>query len=553
MRSIKTILLLSIFCWPLLVKGQIERGELLLEFNSKAIEKYYSDSLINIRTIRQATHFLTDRDVKVYDSILIPKRKKAFIRHVKHINEKLEQEYVMGNHRTQETDELVYELYLLEKSLKTKALDGSKNQVSFGEKTKMMSHTFKSKSLLKYKVPNEIQGRKDTVLPNPNHSPYYPSRDTDIPLHKQFAYIAKLKKIDIEENMVVIYNGLSYSGSAPKINTLDLDLDNKWNLKWGDEVHTDVVGSRIFASLGFDVDHPYFYKKDKLTLVFEKYSDVKDAADLISQIHKIYNIDITPFISNYGKITMEMANAVNNLKTFVGHQYIRFYKCALEARPDRVKRIGSFLPFEEVNSQRRELKGALLAHLFIGNWDTREANTLLTTVHDGNYNYRMSAVFSDLGTSMGVKRNIFPPDFKVGLVNEFSWKVVSRKNNTIKFHERINAILPSYKNAEYKDLLWMASKIAQLDEFNLRKIVKKAHWPAPIEELYIHKLASRRASILNAFDITDPHPIPFNTKLNVEENGQNVVKDGVLLIDYNVRENPESFISKKGRLRNYGN
>ena len=52
--------------------------------------------------------------------------------------------------------------------------------------------------------------------------------------------------------MAVIFKELSHTGSAPKIRTYDLDLDDEWSLKWGDEVHTDVAASRIFAAIGYD-------------------------------------------------------------------------------------------------------------------------------------------------------------------------------------------------------------------------------------------------------------------------------------------------------------
>lgn len=538
---------------PQPVQSQIERGELIYESSPSVLDKFYTDSLIDLVALRQNAHFLTNPDLAVYNSFIIPKRKKAFIRHVKHINENLEQEYLKGTLRSKEKDELYCELYLLEESLKHKAYYKSKQKFSFGEKIKMMNHTLKTKRVLKYKIPEESLNTMNKVHSYTGNSPYYHKPSADIPMWKQFDYLAELKKIDPKENMVVLFKDLSYSGSAPKINTYDLDLDNEWNLKWGDEVHTDVVGSRIFASLGFDVDHPYFYGKNKLTLVFEDHSEIKNVNELASKIKTNYGIDISPFISSFGVITEEMTKSTKDLKNFVGQQYARFFKCAVEARPDRVKRLGSFLPYEEINAHRKDLKGVLLAHLFIGNWDTKESNTLLTTVHDGNYNYRISAVFSDLGAGMGIKRNFLVQDFKFGLVNEFSWEVVSIKNNKIRVHDEINEILPAYKNAGYEDLYWMATQIALIDEFNLRKMVRKAHWPEPIEELYVHKLASRRASILTAFNIPDPHPIPFDKRLSIEKNGQLIVKEGILLIDYNRFENPESFISKKGRLRNYGN
>ena len=106
--------------------------------------------------------------------------------------------------------------------------------------------------------------------------------------------------------------------------------------------------------------------------------------------------------------------------------------------------------------------------------------------------------------------------------------------------------------ADYNDLRWMAKEISNLDSLTLRKCLSKAKWPHPIEELYFNKIASRRASIIESFDLTDPNPIPFNRKLNIEENGKRIIKNGKLIVDYNKIENPESFLNKKGRKRNYG-
>jgi hypothetical protein len=243
----------------------------------------------------------------------------------------------------------------------------------------------------------------------------------------------------------------------------------------------------------------------------------------------------------------------DRLERYEGHQFVTFKKCGLEARPDRVKRIGSFVPDDIGINTRRELRGALLAHQFIDNWDTREENTLLSQVHEGNYVYHASAVFSDLGTSMGVTRNTIPIDFKVGLVNELDWEVAIVKNGKIKLRTKINAILDAYNEADYYDLRWCAQNMALIDSTGLRYMIKQAHWPDPIEELYFHKMASRRASILTAFEIIDPHPITFDKNLTIQKEGRDVIHKGVLQEDYLREKHPESFISKKGRNRNYGN
>ena len=98
----------------------------------------------------------------------------------------------------------------------------------------------------------------------------------------------------------------------------------------------------------------------------------------------------------------------------------------------------------------------------------------------------------------------------------------------------------------------MATKIAAIDGKILEKIMNKTGWPKPIAQLYYYKLASRRASILLAFDIIDPHPISFDKNYSYSENGVEIIKNGELLVDYAVNEHPESFLHTKGRFRNYG-
>lgn len=544
----KGIFCLFLMVFSLPIFSQISRGILLGTNVPPEIDSFFVGNRLDLQVLRHTTDFLTNRDIQTFEGLPLPKRKKAFMRHVKHLSEFLESAYQEEQTLHPEMLEHVYELYLLQASFEQKAIGRSQTKVPFKQKIRMLIDSYRSKWVFQYKVPDNAA--EVVAIPN---SPYYHHVEVDTPLHKQFGHLADLKKVDPKKNMVVLFKELSLSGSAPKISTMDLDLDNEWTLKWGDEVHTDVVGSRIFAALGYDVDHPYFYEKDKLTLVFDEELEVNNATELVERLQQIYDIDLNPFISSSGFVTEAMAKKTKRLRPFIGKEYVRFVKCAIEARPDRVKRIGSFLPYTSLNKQRAELKASVLAHHFIGNWDTREANTLLTTVHMGNYAYRISAVFSDLGTSLGVKYDAIHADFKVGLVNHLPWEAVKRKGKKIKFNNPINAIHPCYKEADYHDLWWIAKKIAGLNEHHLRKIIDKAKWPDPIAELYFHKLASRRASILAAFEIADPHPIAFDRELTIYEEGVAIVKDGVLQLDYQAVSNPESFFRKKGRLRNYGN
>lgn len=507
------------------------------------IDHYIEDECVSLTHLRKTTDILTNRDVTNVNGIPLAKRRKAFIRHVKHLSEKLEEIALDKIKINDSVLNLISELEYLKLSIIEKSKTNLTPFPTKKEQKDLAINSLKSEKWMRY-----------PILPmsniNPNKTAYWNSTNEN--KHKSFNSLRKLKGIKPRKEMAVIFKNLSYTGSAPKIRTYDLDLDDEWSLKWGDEVHTDVAASRIFAAIGYDVDHPYCYKNGKLMLIFDGSRSINNWEQLRDSIFKIYATDLAPFFLEEGTVNQKMAAENNALSYYVGNNYVKFIKCGIEARPDRVKRLGTFLPDQLYNHKRLELKGSLLLHAFVGNWDTRNENTLLTTVHDGSYNYDVSAVFSDLGASFGVSFSILFADFKVGLVNEFPWEVAIKKKNKVCLKNPINEFPISYSSAKYNDLRWMAKQISYLDSLTLRKCLSKAKWPYPIEELFFHKLASRRASIISSFDIIDPNPIEYNRKITIEENGEIIVKKGKLMVDYKREANPESFTSKKGRKRNYG-
>lgn len=536
-------------------KTPINRGTLLLQKRPAEIDSFFSGDSIRLSYVRNICNFLTDPDILYYEGHLLPKRKKAFVRHIKQIYEHIEQDAIDHRKVFNYTEDLFYELALYDASLKQKAIADSKT-VSRKDQYNMFRDSRRSRKLFhyEYKITDHEATNvdADNLTGDPDESPFWHNGEGSYFWQTRFDWMASLKKINAKGDMVVLFDKPSLSGSSPKIDVMDLDLDNGWSVKWGDEIHTDAVGSRIFAELGYDVDHPYYYGKDKLTLIFNESDSIKNIAELKSEIKEVYSLDLSPFISSSGIVTIEMAQQQPDLKNYIGKSYARFVECSIEGRPDRVKRLGSFLPGKIGNAGRRELRGALLAHEWIGNWDTREENTLLTLVHMGDYRYRPSAVFSDLGTGFGISKHGFPADFKTGLVNEFEWEIAHEKKGIVYLDGEINSILPCYAQATFYDLCWMANKIARIDSTRLREIVNSGGWSEPVAELYFHKLASRRASILNAFRIQDPHPIAFNKNLSITINGMVVVQNGKLITDYESAMHPESYLKTAGRFRNYG-
>ncbi len=512
--------------------------------NHKSVKALITpDGLIHLAHLREDCNFLTDDDVVQVGKTKLPKRNKGFKRHIKRICEKLELVAWMEQKVAAEEIQLVYELELIKATYLEKAT--RYDQLSLLTKIKMGLTSMLSPFTLKFqRQPPKDFSLQDNIFFNENLL-------SD--KHKRFSELEKAKKIQTKDQMFILFDAISDSGSAPKIKAIDIkDVENEWSLKWGDELHSDVVGSRIFAALGFDVDHPYYYGKDQVYLILPKDSSVKSARELRQQVKSQFKIDISRFISDEGVIGQNEIALNKHLKQFLGLKFIRFIECALEARPDRVKRIGSIVPKQLQHSHRPELRAALLAHLFIDNWDTREENTLISINHLGDYQYKTSGVFSDLGTSMGVHVNLAKGDFRVGLVNEFSWDIVTRKKNKITFKSQLNSMLKPYSQASFDELRWMAEKIAQLNQNHLEKILEKSGWPTPIQTLYLHKLASRRSQILTAFGINDPHPIAFDRNLSINYHGRQVIKNGELIEDMDQDLHPIGYLNTKGRMQNYG-
>jgi hypothetical protein len=527
-----------------------------------------SDKTPNLSKVRSLCHNLTDMDITTIGKYAYPKRRKAVKRHIKHLCEDLElkawQKKPLGKKKINH----LFELILLQKSFAQKAKDDTLG-MTIKHKIKMGLNSISTPFLFTFK--KKITSKESMNLNldklyskysidelssiNPKNSPYFTKNKENIELHKRFKELAKSKKIKpYDENMVLLFKSVSDSGSAPKIKTSDMNLDDEWSLKWGDELHTDAVGSRIFAGLGFDVDHPYYREKDSVTLVFPKSGEVEtNHVDMIKTVKKNFNINIERYISKSGIVDETDIRDNPNLKGFLGLNFVTFVECAIEGRPDRVKRLGPLMNNELFNRNRRELRGALLAHLWIDNWDTRAENTMMAINHEGKRVYKSTGAFSDLGTSFGVKLNFLPVDFRVGLVNNFSWDILKKKTkNKVKLMGQINSYLPIYRSATYSDMKWMATHIAKFNKDSLKKILEKSGWPKGLQKLYLHKLASRRAQILEAFDVNDPNPIKFDRKFSYEKNGVTYIKDGVLIKDFNKDKHPLGYLSPVGRLRNYG-
>lgn len=377
----------------------------------------------------------------------------------------------------------------------------------------------------------------DDTFWSPPPAPLHAAFDAQVAragVHTQFAWL----RIDKLEG----------KGSVPKVHADEISSGGRWLLKWGDEMHSDPVASRIFAALGYDVDLPFFRGPGSVKLLLGKQSGRKRTVkQLVNFIYNSYKVNLSPFILRQSTVTNFDVATDRSLAPYLGESYLEFKGVALEPRPRNETRLGPMMMDLPVNQQRVELRSAVLAHAWIGNWDTKASNTLLRLVESGDQ-LKVRGSFSDLGVSLGVSISKFPRDLKAGLVNELSWDVLELREGEVRLKARMNHIPQAWRIAHWGDLVWMAKRIALITEHDITEILRASGWPEPVQTLYRYKLGSRRAQILEAFGVADVHPWKIDRSFDFIP----YIVDGELVAEPDRGAFPEGLWQTAGRFRGYG-
>tara|TARA_B110001454_G_scaffold219198_1_gene251471 strand:+ start:41083 stop:42648 length:1566 start_codon:yes stop_codon:yes gene_type:complete len=498
----------------------------------------------SIAEIRSLCNELTNDSSKEIDGYKIEKRKDQLLIHVRRNCEALEEALDEGKIDDPSSTALFLDL----KYIRDSWIQKFKFDEGLGIFDIMMmgaSHQFSS-FFLRYKIPESI---KQITEIEPSIFWAQPAG----PREKEFDRKAAEHGIKSSFRWASL-DRLEVKGSAPKAHIIDLATGSRWLMKWGDEVNSDPVASRIFSALGFNTDYPYYSKPGEINLILGKTENKKkrSVAHFVKFIYNGYQINLSPFIKNVGRIDRALISKFPELGPFRGQYFVSFKSAAIDARPKDELRLGGMLSGHPDNINRRELRGAVLALLWLGVWDIKEINTLLSIFMNERSETKLIGSFSDLGVSMGVKINRFPRDIKASLVNEFPWDLVSIENGKIQFNGHVNAILKTYTSAQYEDLQWMAGQIAQIDEKILRDCLSYSGWPSYVQELYLFKLAERRKQILSVFGIEDAHPITINRMYSYRDQERWIVKDGFLVEEPSEEIYPQGLLHDKGRFRGFG-
>ena len=134
------------------------------------------------------------------------------------------------------------------------------------------------------------------------------------------------------------------SGTNPKIKVTDAN-GKKWNVKFAEEVHSEVACSRIVWALGYFVEESYYFPSVKV-----------DGVTGLGRAKKYVQSDGT-------------CNSV-----------------MFEARPENIKRIPNWSWDSNPFAGTKELSGLALVAVMLNNWDAKEMNNaqFMITEPDGS-------------------------------------------------------------------------------------------------------------------------------------------------------------------------
>lgn len=142
MKFIISLKFVIIFNWYF---SQEKTLSLKLDSNNHIVNNYLTKSKINLISLRATSNLLTNNSLLEYNSIILPERKKAFIRHIKHINEKLEEYYFESRDIDSQAIELMLELHYLKSSFIQKGIFDMDRNFTIRDKIKLSKNTAKSK------------------------------------------------------------------------------------------------------------------------------------------------------------------------------------------------------------------------------------------------------------------------------------------------------------------------------------------------------------------------------------------------------------------------
>ncbi len=314
---------------------------------------------------------------------------------------------------------------------------------------------------------------------------------------------------------ILFFDELKTDASSPKIKAKDR-YGVTWRVKWGDEVHSDVVATRLAIELGATYADLKFWSGPGQTLLILPPAKGADAVTTQGDLDRVlksskfqfhlrrYTIEAPGLVDargeplGAGRVDQAMIERESLDPKYLGCVFLAFKECQLSLDNPALKRLGGV----DLNRGRalddRVARGMLVFNTWINNPDVKEDNTSGGLLLDPQTvkNTRYVEFISDMGAS-------FAGPYSAGCLSTLSPNCVGEVFQTqmMKLHP---VFLPNcWRHCTWADARWMARRIGQLTREDLERVFADSGWPVYSQQLGVEKMLARRNDLVRTFGLTE--------------------------------------------------
>lgn len=360
---------------------------------------------------------------------------------------------------------------------------------------------------------------------------------------------------DLEQaRTVFLLDKVSVSATSPKINVKD-KYGFSWKFKWGNEVHTEMLATRLYIALGGGyADLKFIVPYAAAPLVLHPEGEKDGGFRTLGELaEKCADNGIRSFrmmdwvvadglqkspdgkLLGHGKVDEAFLKKYGIKKKYLGAWYVFFKEASASFNAPCAKRLGS-AAFSDLGAlESRSARGSIIFNTLLMNIDAKDANNRVVILYNpqsGKFD-RVIEYQHDLGCVLTAPIH---EKLTAGEVNELDWKWMVRFPGHIGFNVGVLYQPDAWKKATYADAMWMARKICALDPSVFTWIAKESKWPEFVQALFVERMKARRNQLVEIFQLDregfKPLPVDRNLTIRVPQSGGIIdtpVRDGKIL------------------------
>jgi hypothetical protein len=335
---------------------------------------------------------------------------------------------------------------------------------------------------------------------------------------------------------VFMLDEVKTNATSPKVSAKDR-YGFSWKVKWGNEVHTETLATRLYLALGGRyADLKYVVSAGEAPFVLQPESEADSQFRTLDElINKFKDAGTSSFrmiewvvpenlqknpegkLLGHGRVDEQFIKKYKIKNKYLGAWYVWFKESSVSLNAPCAKRLGA-AAFSDLGAlESRAARGSIIFNMFLMNFDAKDANNKMVLLYNpktGKFDTPIEYQH-DLGCVLAA--SIFEK-LTAGEINELDWKWMLKLPGNICFNVSVMYHPAAWKKATFADAMWMARKVCSLEPAVWEWAVAQARWPEFAGSLLLERLKSRRNQLIDIFDLAPEgfKPFPVNRKLTIK-------------------------------------